>query len=131
MARKNTSSGDTVTVACKLPQGLHIKLPEHGIDLKLHGAHSPYAIGGHGMTRGVNAAQWATVEAVFGETGMNAMWLKNESVFSMNKEQDASDKATDQKDNRVGFEQIDPRNPNNGLPIGIRIQAEGGDDLGR
>lgn len=127
MARKNVSTGDTVTVACKLPQGLHIKLPEYKIDLKLHGAMSPFAIGGHGMTQGVNAATWAIIEEVFKE----AKWLTSEAVFSMNKAQDASDKAVDQKDHRIGFEPIDPKDPNSGLPGNMRIQAEGGEDLGR
>lgn len=127
MARKNVASSDFVTIACKLPQGLHIKLPEHKIDIKLHGSASPYALGGHGMTQGVNAAQWAVVEEVFKE----ARWLTSEAVFSMNKPQDASDKAVERKDVRVGFEPINPNDPNNGLPGNMRIQAEGGADLGR
>lgn len=128
MARKSVSSGDTLTIACKLPQGLHIKIPEQGIDIKLHGSMSPYAIGGHGMTQGINAAQWAAVEAhpVLGES----RWLKNEVVFAMNKPQDASDKATERKDVRAGFEPIDPKDPSNGLPQHMRIQVDGSDDKG-
>ena len=128
MARKSVSSGDTLTIACKLPQGLHIKIPEQGIDIRLHGSMSPYAIGGHGMTQGVNAAQWAAVEAhpVIGES----KWLKNEAVFAMNKPQDASDKAVERKDVRLGFEPIDPKDPSNGLPQHMRIQADGGEDFG-
>ena len=128
MARKNIASGDTVTIACKLPQGLHIQIPEQGIDIKLHGSASPFAIGGHGMTQGVNAAHWAAVEAhpVHGQS----KWLASEAVFSMNKPQDASDKAVDRKDVRVGFEPIDPKDPSNGLPQHMRIQADGEGDPG-
>lgn len=126
MARKNVASTDSVTVACKLPCGLHILIPEHGIDIKLHGAASPYAIGGHGMTQGINAAQWAIVEEIHKET----KWLTSEAVFAMNKPQDASDKADERKDVRIGFEAINPKDPNNGLPRSMRIQAEGGPDLG-
>lgn len=128
MARKSVSSGDTLTIACKLPQGLRIMIPEQNIDIKLHGAMSPYAIGGHGMTQGINAAEWAAVEAhpVHGQS----KWLKNEVVFAMNKPQDASDKAIDRQDVRAGFEPIDPKDPSNGLPGHMRIQADGGSDMG-
>jgi hypothetical protein len=127
MARKNVSSTDVVTVACKLPSGLHIISHEHGIDIKLHGAGSPFAIGGHGMTQGIPADKWALVEEVY----KDAKWLTSEAVFAMNKPQDASDKATDRKDERVGFEGINPNDPNSGLPRNMRIQVDGADDLGR
>jgi len=126
MARKNVASGDFVTVACKLPQGLHLHHEAHALDIKLHGSASPYALGGHGMTQ-VNAAQWAKIEAVY----KDAKWLKSEAVFAMNKPEDASDKATEMQEVRRGFEPIDPRDPNAGLPASMRIQAEGGDDKGR
>jgi len=126
MARKNVASTDVVTVACKLPSGLHIMIPEHGISIKLHGAGSPFAIGGHGMTQGVNAAQWAIVE----EVCKDKKWLTSEAVFAMNKPQDASDKAVDRVNVRVGFEGIDPKDPNNGLPRSMRIQADGEADNG-
>lgn len=127
MARKNVASTDTVTVACKLPNGLHITLPEQGISIKLHGSASPFAIGGHGMTQGVNAADWAVVE----EVHKDARWLKNEAVFAMNKPQDASDKAVERQAVRVGFEGIDPKDPSNGLPGSMRIQVDGEGDYGR
>ena len=125
MARKNVSSGEFVTVACKLPQGLHLHHEEHGLDVKLHGSASPYALGGHGMTQ-VKADQWAKIEAVY----KDARWLKSEAVFSMNKPEDANDKAAEMQDVRRGFEPIDPRDPNAGLPASMRIQADGGEDKG-
>jgi len=130
MARKNVTAGEFVSVACKLPQGLHIHHEEHMLDIKLHGSASPYAVAGHGMTQ-VRADQWAKVEAVYGKDGADAKWLKTEAVFAMNKPEDASDKAVDLKDVRRGFEQIDPNDPGNGLPGSMRIQAEGGEDKGR
>lgn len=126
MARKSQSSGDFVSVACKLPQGLHIKHEAEGIDVKLHGCASAFAVAGHGMTQ-VNAAQWAKIETVFA----GAKWLKSEAVFAMNKPEDASDKAADLKDERRGFEQIDPKDPNAGLPASMRIQQDGAEDKGR
>lgn len=128
MARKNVSSSDVVTVACKLPSGLRIIIPEHNIDLTLHGSGSPFAIGGHGMTQGIPADKWALIEEVHKDT----KWLTSEAVFAMNKPQDASDKAVDRKDVRIGFEGIDPKDPNNGLPRSMRIQVDGdADELAR
>lgn len=127
MARKNVASTDTVTVACKLPTGLHIIIPEHQIELKLHGAASPFAIGGHGMTQGVPADVWEKIEQV----NAKKKWLTSGAVFAMNKPQDASDRAVEQQKLRTGFEPIDPRDPNAGLPASMRIQAEGEADNGR
>lgn len=127
MARKNVASSGVVTVACKLPSGLRIVIPEHNVDIQLHGAASPFAIGGHGMTQGVPADKWAIIEEIHKKT----KWLTSEAVFAMSKPQDASDKAVDRVNERVGFEGIDPRDPNSGLPKSMRIQTDGEADLGR
>lgn len=107
MARKR--SADMLTIACKLPQGLHIPLPD-GSKLVLNGAHSPFAIAGHGMTD-VKADVWAGVEEQYAE----AAWLENELVFAMGDKESAVDKAEDNVDNKSGFEPVDPKN----LPKGI------------
>lgn len=130
MARKPTetlssASTDFVTVACKLPQGLHIHYPASGINVKLNGAHSAYQIGGHGLTQNVPAAVWARIEEIFAE----AKWLTNESVFAMNKPKDANAKAKEQHDNVAGFERIDPNDPNSKLKA-LKLQDEGAPDLG-
>lgn len=104
---KAASPSDTLTIACRLPQGLHIQLQQHKLNLKLHGEHSPYAVGGFGLTRNVPAAQWAIIEEVFAE----ALWLKNGFVFAMTSPESAADKATDQKDVNAGFNPIDPEKP--------------------
>lgn len=111
MARKNAKAQDGLTIACKLPTGLHIKLPHHKIDIKLHGAHSAYEVAGHGMTRGVDAQQWAIVEKAFAE----AAWLKNGFVFSATTPDSAADEAEDRVGEKSGFEPIDPDK----LPKGI------------
>jgi hypothetical protein len=71
----------------------------------LHGAQSPYAIAGHGMTRNVPLADWQTVQALHAD----AAWLRNEFVFMMRDPQDASDKAAEREDIPLGFEPIDPK----------------------
>lgn len=96
-------SADMLTIACKLPQGLSIPLPD-GAHLKLHGTHSPYALMGHGMTD-VKAATWALVEEQHAESA----WLKNEVVFAMGDKESAVDKAEDRVDAKAGFEPVDPK----------------------
>lgn len=101
MARKR--SADTLTIACKLPQGLSIPMPE-GPNLVLNGTHSPFALMGHGMTD-VKAATWAIVEEKYAE----ASWLKNEVVFAMGDKESAVDKAEDRQKVNAGFEPVDPK----------------------
>lgn len=125
MVKKSVASTDFLTVACKLPNGLHIKIPEHRIDIKLHGFNSPHNLAGHGMTHGVNAAQWAIVA----ERHKEDRWLTSGAVFAMSQPEDASARAKEHKDELIGFEAIDPRAPNAGLPIGVHIQPEGEPDV--
>jgi hypothetical protein len=101
MARKR--SADMLTIACKLPQGLSIPMPD-GPNLVLNGAHSPFALMGHGMTD-VKAAAWAIVEDQHAESA----WLKNEVVFAMGDKESAVDKAEDRVDTKAGFEPVDPK----------------------
>lgn len=124
MARKTAAAGDTVTIGCKLPTGLHIKHAEMGIDIKLHGKHSPYAHSGYGITRNVDALMWSRVAVAFPD----APWLKSEAVFAVGDPQSAADRATDQKDVRVGFEAIDPNAPGSG--VRGMIQPDGAPDNG-
>lgn len=122
-ARAEKDAPGTLTVACKLPNGLHIQVPGTKIDIKLHGAHSAFAVGGHGMTRGVNPQEWARVEEFFA----GAKWLKNELVFAMKSPKSAADKAEDMAENVTGFEPVDPDEPNK--IIGARgIQPDGAPD---
>lgn len=108
MAR-NSKTADMVTVACKLPQGLTIPLPD-GTTLTLNGTHSPFAIAGHGMTD-VKSGVWAIVEAEYA----SAPWLTNELVFAMGDKDSAVDKAEDRKNEKTGFDPVDPLKPAPGL----------------
>lgn len=118
------TTGDTVVVGCKLPQGLHIVAPELGIDLKLHGMHSVYAVAGYGITRGVDASMWAKIEQRFA----HAKWLTSQAVFVVGDPQSAADRATEQKKINVGFDSIDPRELSRAT--GGRIQTDGDPDTG-
>lgn len=109
MARSSNKSADMVTVACVMPQGLIIPLPD-GTELKLNGMHSAFAIAGHGMTD-VKASVWAAVE----EKYRDAAWLKNELVFAMGDKDSAVDKAEDRQGEKTGFDPVDPKK----MPAGI------------
>lgn len=111
MATKKSSGSDLVTVACKLPNGLEIRIPDTKHVVKLHGTHSPYTLMGHGMTD-VPADKWAAIEEHYAD----AAWLKNEVIFAMRDKESAVDKAEDRKDEKAGFEPIDP----NKLPGSIQ-----------
>lgn len=108
---KAATAADTLTIACKLPQGLRILSVDHDIDLTLHGSHGAHAVAGHGMTRGVKAELWDKIKIVFAE----AKWLQNEFVFSTTSPESAADKAEERQDEKAGFEPIDP----DALPKGI------------
>ena len=109
MARTSTKPADMLTIACKLPQGLTVQLPD-GSTIKLNGAHSPFAIAGFGMTD-VKASAWAVVEKQYAE----AKWLTNEVVFAMGDKESAVDKAEERKDEKSGFEPVDPLKPAKGI----------------
>lgn len=110
-AGNRARAAEGLSIACKLPSGLHIKHHDLGIDLKLHGSHSPYAVAGHGITRGVPVDVWNAIKTVYAD----AAWLKNEVVFATTDPESAADKAEEREDVKAGFEPIDPDN----LPRGI------------
>jgi len=123
MARKSAASSDTVNVACKLPTGLHIPVPNSRRVLALHGAHSPYAVAGHGITRGVSAADWAAIESTYAD----AAWLKSGHVFAHKTPESAADEAEERKNEISGFEPVDPRKPQKTHGL---IQPDGAPDPG-
>jgi hypothetical protein len=116
MATKSKSNG-FVTVACKLPQGLIISVPDTDIKVKLHGTHSPYAVAGHGLTE-VRSDVWEAIETYYKEHS-GAKWLGT-SVFVSSRREDAVDEATEKADENYGFDPIDPAAPgsvNKGITV--------------
>lgn len=104
---KTARSAKTVSVACKLPQGLHIHLEGQRDTVKLHGSASPYAIAGHGITAGVPVDTWEAIQKQYAD----ARWLKGGFVFANGNPQDTADEAADNAGNRSGFEPVDPNSP--------------------
>jgi hypothetical protein len=112
-------SADMLVVACRLPQGLHIPLPG-GQMLTLNGLNSRGAHSGHGFTN-VKKDTWETVQTVYAEM----KWLTSGAVFAMADADSAVDAAEERQDVNVGFNQIDPANPNASVKTqnGVQITA--------
>ncbi len=120
-------SADIVTVACRIPQGLTVKLPS-GKEVFLHGAASNYATAGHGMTQ-VKRALWDEIVDHY-KDHPGAKWLHNESVFVSGDRDSAEDQAEDRKNLDVGYNPIDPNKPGQKARTGVTIQVEGQRDPG-
>lgn len=116
-------SAKTVSIACKLPQGLIIHLDGFPQPVKLHGVHSPYNIGGFGITQNVPVEVWEAIKKQHG----HALWLKNEFVFANSSGDDLADEADEKAAARTGFEPIDPNKPDSRSmiqPDGAKDPAE-------
>lgn len=125
-------SAEYVNVACRIPQGLRVIVPggdgRTAVDQFLHGAASAHAIAGHGMTT-VKTETWNAI-VDFYKDHPGARWLHNESVFVSSDAASAQDKAEDRKTLDVGYNPIDPNNPNERARTGVTIQVEGEKDPG-
>lgn len=124
-AKKSTRAADFVTVACKLPQGLKVKIDEKNIEVHLHGSNSPYAVAGHGLTD-VKKDVWDAITEHFAEH-KGAKWLHNGTVFAHAQKESASDEAEDRAKVDAGFDQINPNDPSS---VHRAVQIDGARDPG-
>jgi hypothetical protein len=115
-------SAKTVSIACKLPQGLTVHLDGVREPIKLHGANSPYNIAGHGITQNVPVEHWEGIQ----KQHAHALWLKNGFVFANGDGDELVEEAEDKLKHRNGFEPIDPNSPDNRSII----QPDGAQDPG-
>jgi hypothetical protein len=105
----------TVTVACKLPNGLHLDLK--GRDrVTVRGpavewGKAPIAVGGYALTPDVDADHWAAWLALY----KDAPFVKNRYIFAFPKPADATSAALEMKDEKCGLEPLDPDKPGPGL----------------
>lgn len=128
MARQRVTPVDYVTVACKLPAGLQIRVPDTDIDIKLNGTHSVGALAEHGMTD-IKKEVWDAVVAYYkGHPG--AKWLHNGVVFAMADRASAADAAEEREDVNYGFDPIDPNDPQHAVPGVKMVQPDGAPDTG-
>lgn len=110
-------SAEFVTVACRLPHGIIIPLPD-GSEVKINGLNAPGAHSGHGFTN-LKEDTWETIKAAY----PRAAWLKNKSMFAFSDADSATDAAIERKDVNVGFNQIDPKAPS---APGVNAKIESG-----
>lgn len=105
----------TVTVACKLPNGLLLELQGEE-RVKLAGTAVPWGVaprdvGGYALTHNVDAdffARWLSVYKDYTP-------VKRGLIFAYPKSQDAQARALEMKNEKSGLEPIDPEKPGPGL----------------
>lgn len=98
----------TVTVGCKLPNGLVIELDEQRV--VLNGANSSAIIGGFGMTE-VNKALFDAWLAKHKDYEP----VKQGLIFAQEKPANAQAEAKDKAKLKSGFEGLDPKKPAEGI----------------
>jgi hypothetical protein len=107
-----------VTVGCKLPHGIIMTLGAGPTEkrVKVHGANHKSAIGGHGITEGVDEEfmtewlkQFASIDPV-----------KRGHIFVFPKKSDAAAFAEERKGEKTGFERLEQKN----LPKGVQTMTK-------
>lgn len=112
-------SSKMVVVACRLPHGLDVPLPGHAAPVRINGLNARGAHSGHGFTN-MKAETWEAIKTVYGEKA----WLTNGAVFAHADADSAADQAEERADLNVGFNPIDPNNPNASVKgVSIKIEA--------
>lgn len=105
----------TVTVGCKLPNGLHMDLRGDGGELvkriTLNGANNSEVIGGYGITHNIDKdafEEWKLRNADFPP-------LKKGLIFAYDKPATVASQAKEQAELKSGFEGMDPEKPAPGV----------------
>lgn len=92
----------TVTVGCKIPNGLHLDLGDKRVTL--NGANSSSIVGGHGITENVDKQFWDTWYA----KNKSLDFVKNGHVFADEKDVNTKAKAKEREKEKSGLERLDP-----------------------
>ena len=107
---KPVTSGKTVIVGCKLPNGIHLDLREHGKPLKrvsLRGANAANVIGGYGITENVPEDfinRWLEVNSEHPA-------VVNGLIFAQKNFASAKSEAHEKRELKHGIEPLDPQKP--------------------
>lgn len=105
---------ETVTVACKLPHGLHLDLQRPGKPkerVTIHGFTHPGAIAGFGITENVNKEffdEWL-------RQNKDLEPVKQGLIFSHAQQKSVIDQAKDKAYLKSGLEALDPNKPSPGI----------------
>lgn len=118
----NPDDASFVTVACKLPHGLHIKLGDTVVTLR--GSNSQEAIGGYGFTL-VREPFWNDWSAQY----RNFQPVKLGLIYALPKGRDARAKAKEQAELKNGLEPLSPDRPIPGIKAVPKADAIEGDPL--
>lgn len=107
---------DTVTIACKLPSGLHLEVNGRRVTVKGNAhqfgiAPPGQASGGYALTPGVSKDFWEAWLKIHGESDV----VRKGLIFSSTRTIDARARGTEQAAVRSGFEGIEPEAPGAGL----------------
>lgn len=106
---QRATTGATVTVACKLPNGLNLG-HIHGDDkphVILRGSNHPLAVGGYGLTHGISADAWAE----WSRQHAFLPALQNGLVFDHAKPQAAKMMAAEMAEVKSGLEPLNGDDP--------------------
>ena len=98
-----------ITVGCKLPHGLEIRVGDKTQVLK--GTNSALVIGGHGITEGVDKDLFDAWLAANKE----AAAVINGLIFAHGKTESVKAEASEKTDNKNGFEGLNPARPMPGI----------------
>lgn len=107
--------GQTVTVGCKLPNGLILEVA--GKAIQINGANSSRIIGGYGLTEGIDKDffdAWLKQNA-----GLS--FVKNGMVFAQSKSTDAIAEATEKAEVKTGLE---PKSAEDAKAAGVEIDTK-------
>ena len=92
----------TVTIGCKLPNGIIMQVEGHK-DVRINGWNNNAIVGAdHGLTENVPAALWEAWSKLHAESKL----VKGGFIFAAKNEREAKAKATDNKGNKSGHEQL-------------------------
>lgn len=103
-----------MTVACRLPQGMHLDIVKHGELRKrvtLNGANSRYAVAGFGITEHVPKAFFEQWLADHPELPA----VKNGLIFAHRHKTSVEAQAEEQSELKSGLDPMDPKKPGKDL----------------
>lgn len=114
VGKKAKGNEEFVVVGCKLPNGIYIEVDKKR--LKINGLNSATIFGGHGITENVPKAfydEWI-------KRNSNLKFVKEGFIFAHVNAESTKDKARERKNEKTGFEPVDPK----ALPKGITEPTE-------
>ena len=110
----HADKGETVTVACRLPQGIHMDIVRHGEvrqRVTLKGSNAPGAVAGFGITENVPRAffeKWL-------DEHQDLPAVRNGLIFAHAKRASVEDQADERSELKSGLDPMDPKKPGKDL----------------